>query len=295
MNFFKRVVVLSALLFTVAAAAFGADGSVRYYRHLEFNHDSPHVSYAGVYEITVEQAKTVEHYEFVYGTDGRLAEIRNFSSEQWRNHPLTHLGAFRTAYTYEGDREVRRFYDRDGKRVQNLRKVYEEVYSYDKSGFKCGLEFHDLAGKPMESNWGIARYAWEKKGDMVIERRYDLKGNLAPLSPFFQFHISGLKYDRLGHFERHYNLNDKLEVVNSDFGVACYQDTVAANGNLVGLVYLDKDGKIVPSPWQFAIVHQTYDKDGNVIAEEMDDRDGVFLWRSTFAYDAAGKLIETKK
>lgn len=284
-----------ALMAPVFVASAIAGPPVQYFRHLPLNHQTPYLAYAGTDEISAEQAKSVEHYEFVTDAQSRVIEIRNYSSEGWHNHPLTHLGAFRTAITYDGAKETHRFYDKAGHRVRNLREVYEEVYSHDASGFRTGLAFFDLHGQPMQSNWGIARYAWEKQGDRIIERRYDLKGALAPMAPTFPFHISSFEFTADGHVDRHCNLNDRLEVADAPNGIACYRDVFAASGNLLGLTYYGRDGKVVNSPWKFAVVRLSYDKAGNVLVEDMLDKNGVLLRHTPFTYDATGKLTSAEK
>ena len=281
----------SLILAGLANTLAGATEGVHYYRHLIFNHDSPVVPYTGIYEITSAEAGAAGHYEFAYDAKGRVTEIVNKSPEDWHRHPLTHLGAYRTAFTYDGNREIHRFYDKDGNRVKSLREVYEEVYTTDATGFRTSLEFFDLAGKPMQSNWNIARYAWEKKGDMLIERRYNLKGELAPLAPTFPFLISGIKFDSAGRFACHYNLNEKLEIENSPMGIACYRDLFAANGNLLGLAYFNAKGELVHSPWKFAMIELAYDGNGSTISETGIDEKGNFVMRNAFNYDAAGKLL----
>lgn len=290
-----RTLQCLALIAPVFAASALAAPTVHYFRHLPFNHNSPYLPYVGLDEITAEQAKTTEHYEFVFDDKSRLVEIRNFSSEAWRNHPLTHLGAFRTTFTYEGPKEIRRFFDKSGRRVTNLRKVYEEVYALDPHGAPTSLTFFDLRHRPMASNWGIARYTWERVGDRVIERRYDLKGALAPMAPTFDFHISAFQLAANGRFESHCNLNDRLEVANSPMGIACYSDVTASDGRLLGLTYYDRDGKVVNSPWRFAIVRLTYNAKGEPVEEENVDRNGELVTRTTLAYDGAGKLLAPAK
>lgn len=283
-----------ALMLPVFAAAALAEPPVHYFRHLPLNHQTPYLAYAGTDEISAEQAKSVEHYEFVTDAQSRVIEIRNFSSEGWHNHPLTHLGAFRTTITYQGGKEAHRFYDKAGNRVRNLREVYEEIYSYDRTGFKTSLEFLDLRGQPMESNWHIARYAWEKRGDRIIERRFDLKGGLAAMAPTFPFHISAFTFTADGHVDEHCNLSDRLEIENSPMGIACYKDVFAASGNLLGLTYYGLDGKVVNAPWKFAAVRLSYDANGNVVSEDMVDRNGILVSHTPFAYDEAGKLVTAK-
>jgi YD repeat-containing protein len=290
MKFRQRSLALVVMLL-VASVAFGEGPQVRYFRHLAFNHNSPFMSYTPVNEISAEQAKNAEHYEVVYDASGRVTEMRNYSSEAWRNHPLTHMGVYRMTIRREGAREIREFFDREGQRARNLRQVYKEVYTLDADGFRRELEFFDLNNKPMDSNWGVARYAWEKKDGWVIEGRYNVKGEFAPLAPSFQFHISALRLNALGHIEEHCNLNDKLEIIDSNDGLACYRDLISAEGNLLNVSYTDKSGREVNSPWRFSVVRLTYDANGNPVVEEMTDKNGVLLSRENFAYDATGKLL----
>ena len=294
MKTIKLLAALSLLSLSFFAHPLGASENcdTRYYRHLVYNHGSPNVPYIGIYDISKDEAASAQHYEFKYDDNGKLTEIINYNAETWRNHPLTHLGSYRTTFQYVGNKEIREFYDKDGGRVKNLRNVYKEVYSLNEDGFKFSLEFYDLDDKPVESNWNISRYSWEKRGDLIIERRYNLKGELMPLSPYFNFHISGIKYDSAGHFQAHYNLNDALEVVNNENGIACYKDTYSKSGNHLGLAYYDKNDILTPSPWQSAMGRLCYDSEGNVTSLEFVDKDGVVVSRETYNYDASGLLIQ---
>lgn len=287
--------LLSLCLAALVPSLSANEGGTHYYRQLVYNHDSPVAPYVGTYEITKDAAQNADHYEFVYDSNGKLAKILNYSSESWRNHQLTHLGAYCTAFSYIGTKEIRQFYDKDGKRVMNLRKVYKEVYTSGADGFKQSLEFFDLGDKPMESDWNISRYTWAKQGGMIIERRYNLKGELVPLSPYFKFEISGIVLNANGDFIEHYNLNDKLEVTDNENGIASYKNTYANNGNLLNITYYNKRGDVVPSPWKFAIVNLGYNDKGNPISENLMDENGNFVVRGVFTYDERGKLITNKE
>lgn len=87
------------------------------------------------------------------------------------------------------------------------------------------LNFYDLDNKPMESNWKITEYQWKKSEKYTIEKRCNLKKELVDLSPYFEFATTGILLDKNGTPKGHYNLNEKLEVTENDFGVASYQDT----------------------------------------------------------------------
>lgn len=293
MTLFRPFLTAFVLSFAALCPRLAADegNCIRNYRHLIFNHDSPRALYTGTYEIDADTARQVGHYEFHYDAKGRVTEIVNESPEDWRKHSLTHLGAHRTQYTYENHRMTLRFYDREGKRMANLREVYEEVYTLGNDGLPESLVFRNLDGRPMESNWNIARYTWEKKGKMLIERRYNLEGKLVPLSPYFRFTISGIVCNADGEFEEHYNLNESLKITDNEDGIACYKNVYAKNGNLLNIVYYNKKGEVVPSPWKFAVVNVAYDENGNPVSEDLIDEKGNFVTRGVFHFDETGKLI----
>lgn len=287
-----------ALIFCLAMPAVELDaaeaGIVRYYRQLVVDRDTPLLAYDGIYEINFDQARGVEHYEFTYDLHGRITEIVNLHDESCRRDSLTHIGAYRTTFAYDGDKEIHRFYDRSSKRVANLRKAYEEVYTHTPEGFRTALEFHDLDGRPMESDRGIARYTWEKKNGLVIERRYNLKGDPMPLAPDLPFRVSGLRLDRDGRVKAHLNLNDKLRESNDENGVASSHNLYAENGNLLSFTYFAKGGRPTNSAGGYAIGRFSYDANGNLLAVEYIDKDGQPVSREAYAYDDAGKWIGKK-
>jgi hypothetical protein len=289
---------IPALALCLALSAGGLNaaetGIVRYYRQLAVDRDTPMLEYDGIFEINFDQAHGADHYEFTYDLHGRITEIVNLHDESCRRNSLTDLGAYRTTFTYDGEKEIHRFYDRAGKRVANLRKAYEEVYTHTPEGFKTALEFHDLDGRPMESDRGIARYTWEKKNGLVIERRYNLKGDPVPLAPGLPFRVSGLRLDHDGRVKAHLNLNDKLRETNDENGVASSHNLYAENGNLLGFTYFAKDGRPTNSGEGYAIGRFTYDANGNLLSVEFIDKEGRLVSRETYSYDEAGKVIGKK-
>ncbi len=123
------------------------------------------------------------------------------------------MGVYKVTITYPKDQEIRTFFDKNGKRITNDRAVYKEIYENTKKGFKNKLHFFDVDNKPMESNWGIAAYQWNKQKKLIIERRYNLNDEAAPLSPYFKFGITGILLDKNGQSKAHYNLDENLKVI----------------------------------------------------------------------------------
>ena len=247
------------------------DSSTKYFRHLKYNHVSPYIDLAGTYSINKETAKSTSHYTFKYNDSGKITEIINNHYYYERQHPLASLGVYKVEITYPEGQEVRVFYDKNGKRISNDRDVFKEVYTYNNKGLKTKLQFYDVDNNPMESNWGIAEYKWEKHKKLIIENRFNLKNESVPLSPYFQFGTTGILLDKKGQPKAHYNLDTKLNIINNDKGTASYQDVYDDNGNHVTYSYHDANNNLVTNQWGFAYGEKKYDSIGNYIELEQFD------------------------
>jgi len=245
-----------------------------YYRHLRYNHVSPYLHIAGIHPIDQETAQSSSHYVFKYDHSGRLTEILNNHYHTEKKHPLASLGVYKLVIKYEAEKEIRTFFDPNGRRIRNDRGVYKEVYTYDKNQFKSQLDFYDLEDAPMESNWAIASYQWSPKEKLVIERRFNLKNEAVNVSPYFEFGITGILLEENGLPKAHYNLNEELEITNNAAGVASYQDSFNAQGNHIKYSYYDADDNLTLNQWQFAVGQKSYDELGNHILLEYFDPEG---------------------
>ncbi|MFK7951922.1 MAG: nuclear transport factor 2 family protein [Ekhidna sp.] len=252
----------------------------RYFRHLAYNHVSPHVEIKGVYEINESEAKETSHYVFTYDSRIRVIEIINKHYHSERKHPLASIGAYKTIIAYTENTEERIFHDPNGKRITNDREVFKEVYDLDGQGFRKELNFYDEDDKPMESNWGITRYKWEQVKKMIIEKRFDLNGEPVSVSPYFKFGVTGIVYDKEGLPKAHYNLDENLEISVNEMGVASYQDTYDKEGSHIEYTYHGVDDELVQNQWGFARGVKKYDENGNQIGLSRFDTDGILLGAS---------------
>jgi len=264
MNIKTLLISLFALCISFIALA-QSNSTNKYYRHLRYNHVSPYIKLVGTYPIDETTAKKTSHYIFKYNDDKELIEITNNHYFTERKHSLGSIGAYKTIITHENNKETRIFIDKNGKRITNDREVYKEVFSKDKKGNYTKLKFFDVNEKPMESNWGISEYHWFKKRNMVIEKRFNLKGEPRNLSSYFEFGITGMLFRKDGSPIANYNLNENLEVTNNSGGVASYQDTYDKNGNHVKYTYHDANNKLVINQFGLAIGTKEYDAVGNYI------------------------------
>lgn len=267
MKFLKLVL----LLFTTSSLLAQNVASTNYFRHLRYNHVSPYIDLAGTYPIDNETAKSTSHYIFKYNNSGEIIEIINNHYHTERQHPLASLGVYKVTIAYPEGQEIRTFFDKNGKRITNDRAVYKEIYAYTKKGFKNTLQFYDVDDKPMASNWGIATYKWNKKKKLIIERRFNLNNEAVPLSPYFNFGITGILLDKKGFSKAHYNLDENLKVIANDKGTASYQDVYDANGNHEVYSYHDANDALVINQWGFAYGVKRYDNTGNQIGLDQFD------------------------
>jgi hypothetical protein len=271
-----------SLLLLIAQFTFAQDGQTeKRFRHLRYNHVSPHVPLKGIHEVDQQIASNTSHYVFKYDDHSRVVEIINNHYHSERKHPLASIGAYKTSISYSKTEETRQYYDMNGKRISNDREVYKEVYSLDKRGNKIQLKFYDLEGHGMESGWKISQYDWTKHKNMIIEKRYNLKNEPVDVSPYFEFGVTGIKYTKGGFPQGHYNLNEALQISNNSIGVASYQDTYDAQGNHSRYTYHDQDNNLTKNQWGFSIGVKEYDENGNQT--------------SLLNYDKQDSLIRSRK
>ncbi len=271
----KTYLSLISIYLLLGLQVFGQT-SEKYYRHIRYNHTSPHVPILGIYPITKNEADTTSHYVFIQNAKGELVEIINRHYHTQRQHPLTTFGAYRILFTYDADKEVRTFYDPNGKRVTNDRGVYKEVFKRKKD-FVTDLYFYDEEDKPMLSNWGVARYHWKKHKKLVVENRYNLTDSSVNISPYFAFGTTGILYDKNGYPKATYNLDSNLTPLENAAGVASYHDIYDKNGNHTLYEYHDKDDKLTLNQWGFAYGTKKYDHKGNQIGRAVYDEQHKLL------------------
>ncbi|MFL0353633.1 nuclear transport factor 2 family protein [Xanthomarina sp. GH4-25] len=239
--------------------------STEYFRQLRYNHVSPYIPLAGTHQIDSITAQSTSHYIFKYDGSNRLTEIINNHYFTEKVHPLASIGVYKLVFEYSKNKVTRTFFDMNGKRISNDRGIYKEVYSHNKNGFINNLKFYDLEDKPMESNWGIAEYQWEKHKKLIIENRFNLKNEPVPLSPYFQFGTTGILLDKKGLPKAHYNLDTNLNIINNDKGTASYQDTYDDKDNHIKYSYHDANDNLIMNQWGFAYGIKEYDSIGNQI------------------------------
>ncbi|NQZ88396.1 MAG: nuclear transport factor 2 family protein [Colwellia sp.] len=278
MHSLKNISVLMLLAFSLLITTTDAQAdTTKYFGNIRYNHVSPHVEIKGVNPLNKEQIANRPHFIFTYGSNKKLFTIVDKSYNVVKRHHIASLGAYKVTFTYENNKETRHFFDVNNEPMLNMKGVYKEVYSFNDNGFKNELSFYDLQGKIMESNWKISNYQWFKKGNWVVEQRFNLKNEKQPLAPYFDFATTAIEYDTLGNPYKHFNLNEKLEVTNNAVGVAYYQDTYDEKGLHKKYAYYDQNNHMTHNQWKFGYAVKHYDELGNYLYRIKFDKESKQL------------------
>ena len=86
--------------------------TTKYYRHILMNHMTPRMELKGLYPISAVTAENVAHYIFSYDDKDRVTEIINSHPSARGQHPLSDIGAYRVQIDYQGNKEIRTYYDK---------------------------------------------------------------------------------------------------------------------------------------------------------------------------------------
>ena len=273
MRLIKKSLVLLSLTMLVISNSVMAQ-TTKIFGNIRYNHVSPHVEIKGVNPLNKDETKNRPHFIFSYNNNHQLSKIINKSFNIKKKHHLASFGVFKVVFTYEKNKETRVFFDTKDQPMANIKGVFKEIYQINNDGFKHQLNFYDKNNEPMESRWNISEYRWQQHNDLVIENRFNLKADKQALSPYFPFNTTGIKYDQSGNPHKHFNLNDQLQVVNNEAGIAYYQDQYDKDGIHTKYSYFNQNDKIVNNEWGFAYAINNYDQLGNYIDADRYDIDG---------------------
>ena len=123
-----------------------ADDHIKYYRTIQFS-ETPWDTEKGLHELSAEEAKTINNYKFTYNENKQLASV-----DYNRNNVLldySSIGAARITYTYDGDKQVKRFFNEKNEPIKNGGASAFE-YQLNDSGIRIGMRFLDENNAPIE-------------------------------------------------------------------------------------------------------------------------------------------------
>ncbi|MFN8255494.1 MAG: hypothetical protein U0W24_07390 [Bacteroidales bacterium] len=305
----KKNLAISGLIIMLAIFSCGENktgktdqtSNVKYYRQIMFS-ETNFDNITGIYEMTAEQAKTVNNYKFTYDEKGRPIKI-----EYCRDSVLLGYGsteAARILIEYTDSTETRTYFDKDNQPQEIEGKVFKSVYSLDKtSGLRTGLKFYGKDGNLVENRNKIAYYTWAKLPDgMIKENRYNLENKEVIMNEFCPFYELRFTYNDKGHVMRMANYQaDTLYNCTAencgDIGVSYFSFVMSDKGDLKEFSVHNTTGRFSNLYWGWAKFVNQADSLGYVTERAFWDQDQEYLSGKKvpvrqYKYDDHGAIIE---
>ena len=276
-----------------------ADSNVKYYRNIQFS-ETPWDTERGSYELTPDEAKTINNYKFTFNEKGQLASV-----EYNRNNVLldySSIGAAKVTFTYEGDKQVKRFFDEKNVAIKNGgASVFE--YTLNESGMRIAMRYLDENGAPVENRNKINNYKWNKMPDgMIQEVRFNLAGQDVVMNEFCPFHELRFTYDANGFVTRMANYSaDTLTNCTAencgDIGVSYFQLENNEKGDVLTFSVHNTIGQLSNLYWGWAKRTSVVDQNGYVLESTQFDQDNEYLGGKNvpvtkMEYDEHGALVK---
>jgi len=253
--------------------------NVKYYRNMLFS-ETPWDWERGSYPLTAEEAKTINNYKFTLNDNGQIVSI-----EYNRNDTLlgySGMNAAKITYTFEGDKQVKRFFNEKNEPAKNGgASIFE--YTVNNEGMRVALRYLDENGQPVENRNNIHNYVWSKLPDgMIKEIRYNLAEEETIMNPFCPFYELRFNYDANGFVTRMANFNnDTLYNCTAencgDIGVSYFLFKNNEKGDLLEFSVHNVTGQMSNLYWGWSKRVNVFDTNGYVIETNMYDQDDEYL------------------
>jgi hypothetical protein len=253
--------------------------NVKYYRGLQFS-ETPYDTEKGTHELTATEAQTINNYKFTWNEKNQLVSV-----EYNRNNVLldySSMSAAKVTYTYEGDKQIKRFFNEKNEPVKNGgASVFE--YQLNESGQRIAMRYLDENNTPILNRNKIHNYKWTKLEDgMIKELRFNLAGESVVMNEFCPFYELRFSYDKSGFVTRMANYQaDTLYNCTAencgDIGVSYFQFENNASGDMLNFSVHNKVGQLSNLYWGWAKRVNVVDPAGNVLETAMFDQDNEFL------------------
>ena len=255
------------------------NANVKYYRHLQFS-ETPWDQEQGLHPISAKDAETINNYKFTWNDAGQLVSV-----EYNRNEVLlgySNMGAAKITYTYDGNKQIKRFYNENEEAVKNSGVSVQE-YTLDENGTRVALQFLNENGEAVENMNNIHNYKWtELEDDMIQELRFNLAGEEVVMNQFCPFYELRFSYDENGYVTRMANYEeDTLYNCTAencgDVGVSYFLFENNENGDLLTFSVHNTVGQLSNLYWGWAKRKNIVDENGYVVETSVFDQDDEYL------------------
>ncbi len=275
------------------------DSNVAYFRHIQFT-ETPWDIEKGTHALTAKEAETVNNYKFTYNENKQLVSV-----EYNRNGVLldySSLGAAKITYTYDGNKQIKHFFNEKGEAQKNGgASVFE--YTLNDDGMRVGLRFLDENGETIENRNKIHNYKWKKLDDgMIQELRYNLAGDEVVMNPFCPFYELRFSYDENGYLVRMANYEEDTlynctEENCGDIGVSYFLFKNTKDGDVLNFTVHNTVGQLSNLYGGWAKIINVVDENGYTLEATQYDQDdellgGKRLPVTTSVYDEHGAIVK---
>ena len=302
----KRTGLISTIILGIVLASCQSgekttDSGEKYFRQLRFS-ESSYDQYAGLHEISAEEAGAVNHYRFSYDDEGHLIELRYGRGDELLNGSSS--GAPLVKISYEQNKEIHHYFDLKGEPISRW-GFFTAEYELDENGVRKHLSFYDEEGNAVENRNGIARFDWEfLASGQLKENRFNMEGEETVLNEFCPFYELRFTYDDEGFVTMMANYQGdsmyNCTVENcGDIGVSYFRFDYNDAGDITTFTVESLTGQLSNLYWGWARFENKYDEYGNVIERAMFDQDdepvgGMAVPVTQTVYDEHGSVLERK-
>ncbi|HYQ59031.1 MAG TPA: hypothetical protein VEP89_16930 [Draconibacterium sp.] len=299
-NLFMLTLVILGFIACNQKPATEEEANVKYYKQLLFSETSWDLE-RGSHEISAGEAEKVNNYKFTWNDDGTLASV-----EYNRNGVLlgySNLPAAKITYTYEGNKQLKHFFNENGEPIESG-GVFTREYTLDDSGMRVAMRFLDKEGQPVENRNKIHNYEWSKlEGGMIRELRYNLAQEETVMSQFCPFYELRFSYDENGYVTRMANfIEDTMYNCTAencgDVGVSYFLFENNENGDLLSFSVHSTTGQLSNLYWGWAKRQIVVDENGNPVKTVVYDQDNELLGGKSIPvteneYNELGELVKS--
>lgn len=275
---------------------------VEFYRGIQFS-ETPYDLERGAHPLTAEESKTINSYQFTYDNSGRLLTV-----EFVRNKVLLGYssmgGAAKIVYEYNGNKQIKRFYNKDGEQIESA-GFFTAEYTLDQKGNRVSLKYFGKDGAPVENRNKIHSWVWQVLPDgMVRELRYNLANEEVVMNPFCPFYELRFIYNEEGYVTRMANYKaDTLYNCTAencgDIGVSYFVFSPNLKGDIESFSVFNVTGQMSNLFWGWSKRVVKYDANGYALETVYYDQDNEYVSGKMVpvtqnVFDSHGALVETK-
>jgi YD repeat-containing protein len=275
-------------------------GGPEYFRNVLFS-ETPWDIEKGTYPLTAEEAKTVNSYKFTRDEQGKLLSVEFLRGDSLLGYGNLD-GAAKIVYEYNGNKQVKKFYDKKNNQIE-VGGVYTEEYTLDEKGVRTGLKYFGKDGQPVENRNKIHNWVWTILPDgMLREQRYNLAGVETIMNPFCPFFELRFTYNEKGFVTRMANyMADTLYNCTAencgDIGVSYFTFTNSENGDVLKFEVFNVTGQMSNLYWGWSKRESKYDANGYPVEVAYFDQDNEYLGGkanpvTSYKYDEHGAVVE---